>query len=97
MMRSRSCAGSKSATSSTTACHITDDAMVAAAPLSARYITERFFPDKAIDLIDEASARRKIQVENKPPTLDTTESDIVRLEIEREALKKKRTPPRATA
>lgn len=67
---------------------ITDDAIVAAAHLSARYVTERFLPDKAIDLIDEAASALRIALENKPPVLEETHRKIVRLEIEREALKK---------
>ena len=68
--------------------HITDDAMVAAVQLSARYITERFLPDKAIDLIDEASSALRLSLENKPPALEEAHRKVTRLEIEREALKK---------
>src|SRR5271169_3432913 len=71
---------------------ITDSAIVAAATLSNRYITDRFLPDKAIDLIDEAAARLKMQVDSKPEALDTIDRDIVRLRIEQEALKKERDP-----
>jgi len=67
---------------------ITDDAIVAAVNLSARYLTERFLPDKAIDLIDEAASALRISLENKPPVLEETHRKIMRLEIEREALKK---------
>jgi ATP-dependent Clp protease ATP-binding subunit ClpB len=67
---------------------ITDSAIVAAATLSNRYITDRFLPDKAIDLVDEAAARLKMQVDSKPEELDTTDREIVRLRIEQEALKK---------
>jgi len=67
---------------------ITDDAIIAAAHLSARYVTERFLPDKAIDLIDEAASALRISLENKPPVLEETHRAIMRLEIEREALKK---------
>ena len=67
---------------------ITDSAIVAAATLSNRYITDRFLPDKAIDLIDEAGARLKMQIDSKPEELDTIDRDIVRLKIEQEALKK---------
>src|SRR6201995_845893 len=67
---------------------ITDGALVAAATLSNRYITDRFLPDKAIDLVDEAAARLKMQVDSKPEALDTIDRDIVRLKIEQEALKK---------
>lgn len=67
---------------------ITDGALVAAVDLSSRYITDRFLPDKAIDLIDEAAAGLRIALENKPPQLEETDRKIRRLEIEREALKK---------
>ena len=68
--------------------HITDDAIVAAVQLSTRYITERFLPDKAIDLIDEAASALRLSLENKPPALEEAHRKITRLEIEREALKK---------
>jgi len=67
---------------------ITDDAIVAAVNLSTRYITNRFLPDKAVDLIDEASSSMKIMLENKPPILEDAHKKTVRLEIEKEALKK---------
>ncbi|MGO4388024.1 ATP-dependent chaperone ClpB [Microvirga sp. 2YAF29] len=67
---------------------ITDSALVAAATLSNRYITDRFLPDKAIDLVDEASSRLRMQVDSKPEELDNIDRDIVRLKIEQEALKK---------
>ncbi len=67
---------------------ITDDAIVAAVNLSTRYITNRFLPDKAVDLIDEASSSLKIMLENKPPVLEEAHRKIMRLEIEKEALKK---------
>jgi ATP-dependent Clp protease ATP-binding subunit ClpB len=67
---------------------ITDSAIVAAATLSNRYITDRFLPDKAIDLVDEAAARLKMQVDSKPEELDSIDRDIMRLKIEQEALKK---------
>ncbi|MGB9210843.1 MAG: AAA family ATPase, partial [Pseudolabrys sp.] len=67
---------------------IADSAIVAAATLSHRYITDRFLPDKAIDLIDEAAARLKMQVDSKPEELDSIDREIVRLKIEQEALKK---------
>ena len=67
---------------------ITNSAIVAAATLSNRYITDRFLPDKAIDLVDEAAARLKMQVDSKPEELDTIDREIVRLRIEQEALKK---------
>ncbi|MGB8527532.1 MAG: ATP-dependent chaperone ClpB, partial [Rhodoplanes sp.] len=71
---------------------ITDGAIVAAATLSNRYITDRFLPDKAIDLIDEAAARLKMQVDSKPEELDSIDREIIRLKIEQEALKKERDP-----
>jgi len=67
---------------------ITDDAIVAAVQLSSRYITERYLPDKAIDLIDEAASSLRLSLENKPPALEDAHRKITRLEIEREALKK---------
>ena len=67
---------------------ITDSALVAAATLSNRYITDRFLPDKAIDLIDEASARLRMQVDSKPEELDAIDRDLMQMMIEREALKK---------
>ena len=66
---------------------ITDDALITAANLSSRYISERFLPDKAVDLIDEASSALRISLENKPPILEETHRAIMLLEIEREALK----------
>ncbi|HET7716560.1 MAG TPA: ATP-dependent chaperone ClpB, partial [Bauldia sp.] len=67
---------------------ITDSALVAAATLSNRYITDRFLPDKAIDLVDEASARLRMQVDSKPEALDELDRRIIQLKIEREALRK---------
>src|SRR4051794_490776 len=67
---------------------IQDAALVAAATLSNRYITDRFLPDKAIDLVDEASARLRMQVDSKPEELDSIDREIIRLKIEAEALKK---------
>ncbi len=67
---------------------IQDAALVAAATLSNRYITDRFLPDKAIDLIDEAASRLRMQVDSKPEELDNVDREIVRLKIEGEALKK---------
>ncbi|MEA4838437.1 MAG: ATP-dependent chaperone ClpB [Rhodospirillaceae bacterium] len=67
---------------------ITDSALVAAATLSARYITDRFLPDKAIDLVDEAASRQRMQIDSKPEELDELDRRIVQLKIEREALKK---------
>ena len=71
---------------------IADSAIVAAATLSNRYITDRFLPDKAIDLIDEAAARLKMQVDSKPEELDTIDREIVRLKIEQQALNKETDP-----
>ncbi|MDR3449363.1 MAG: AAA family ATPase, partial [Alphaproteobacteria bacterium] len=67
---------------------ITDSAIVAAATLSNRYITDRFLPDKAIDLIDEAAARLRMEVDSKPEEIDELDRKIIQLKIEREALKK---------
>lgn len=67
---------------------ITDAAIVAAATLSHRYITDRFLPDKAIDLVDEAAARLRMEVDSKPEELDEIDRKIIQLKIEREALKK---------
>ena len=67
---------------------ITDSALVAAATLSNRYITDRFLPDKAIDLVDEAASRLRMEVDSKPEALDELDRRIVQLKIEREALKK---------
>jgi ATP-dependent Clp protease ATP-binding subunit ClpB len=69
---------------------ITDAALVAAATLSNRYITNRFLPDKAIDLVDEAAARLRMQIDSKPEELDNLDREIVRGKIEQEALKKER-------
>jgi ATP-dependent Clp protease ATP-binding subunit ClpB len=68
--------------------HITDNAMIAAVQLSTRYITERFLPDKAIDLIDEAASALRLSLENMPPALEEAHRKIRRLEVEREALRK---------
>ncbi len=67
---------------------IKDSALVAAAVMSNRYITDRFLPDKAIDLIDEAASALKIEIESKPSELDETDRKIIQLKIEQEALKK---------
>jgi ATP-dependent Clp protease ATP-binding subunit ClpB len=69
---------------------ITDPAIVAAAELSHRYITDRFLPDKAIDLIDEAAARIKMEIDSKPESMDRLERRLIQLRIEREAVKKER-------
>ena len=74
--------------------HITDEAIVAAVNLSARYITDRYLPDKAVDLIDEAASSLKISLENMPPVLEETRRKVMRLEIEKEALKKEADPSR---
>ena len=67
---------------------ITDPAIVAAAELSNRYITDRFLPDKAIDLIDEAAARIRMEIDSKPEVMDRLDRRIIQLKIEREAVKK---------
>ncbi len=69
---------------------ITDPAIVAAAELSNRYITDRFLPDKAIDLIDEAAARIKMEIDSKPEVMDKLERRLIQLKIEREAVKKEK-------
>jgi ATP-dependent Clp protease ATP-binding subunit ClpB len=76
---------------------ITDPAIVAAAELSHRYITDRFLPDKAIDLIDEAAARIKMEIDSKPEVMDKLDRRIIQLKIEREAVKKKRTKRQRSA
>ena len=67
---------------------ITDSALVAAATLSNRYISDRFLPDKAIDLVDEAASRLKMEIDSKPEELDAIDRDLMQMRIEREALKK---------
>ena len=67
---------------------IKDDALIAAVTLSARYITDRFLPDKAIDLVDEAAAKLRLEVDSKPEELDALDRQIKQLEIEREAIKR---------
>jgi len=69
---------------------ITDPAIVAAAELSHRYITDRFLPDKAIDLIDEAAAKIKIEIDSKPEVMDKLDRRMIQLKIEREAVKKEK-------
>ncbi len=69
---------------------ITDSALVAAAVLSNRYITERFLPDKAIDLVDEAACRLRMEMDSMPAELDEIERRRMQLEIEREALRKEK-------
>ena len=68
-----------------------DSALVAAAVLSHRYITDRFLPDKAIDLVDEAASRLRMEIDSMPAELDEVERRIMQLEIEREALRRRRT------
>ena len=67
---------------------IKDSAIVAAATLSNRYITDRFLPDKAIDLIDEAASRLRIEIDSLPQEIDQLEREIIQLEIERQALQR---------
>jgi ATP-dependent Clp protease ATP-binding subunit ClpB len=69
-------------------------AIVAAATLSNRYITDRFLPDKAIDLMDEAASRIRMEVDSKPEEIDELDRRIIQLKIEREALKKEKDRPR---
>ncbi|MDH5578162.1 MAG: ATP-dependent chaperone ClpB [Betaproteobacteria bacterium] len=69
---------------------ITDPAIVAAAELSHRYVTDRFLPDKAIDLIDEAASRIKMEIDSKPESMDRLERRLIQLRIEREAVKKEK-------
>lgn len=69
---------------------ITDSAVIAAATLSHRYITDRFLPDKAIDLIDEAASRLRTEIDSKPQQIDQIDREIMQLEIEREALRKEK-------
>ncbi len=69
---------------------ITDPAIVAAAELSHRYITDRFLPDKAIDLVDEAAARIKMEIDSKPEVMDRLDRRLIQLKIEREAVKKEK-------
>ena len=71
---------------------ITDSALVAAATLSNRYIADRFLPDKAIDLVDEAASRLKMQLDSKPEALDAIDRELMQFKIEREALKKESDP-----
>ena len=67
---------------------ITDAAIIAAATLSNRYISDRFLPDKAIDLVDEAASRVRMQVDSKPEEIDELDRRIIQLKIERQAIKK---------
>ena len=68
--------------------HISDSALVSAATLSNRYITDRFLPDKALDLVDEASASIRMQIDSMPQALDEVVRKLMQLEIEKSALKK---------
>jgi ATP-dependent Clp protease ATP-binding subunit ClpB len=72
---------------------ITDAALVAAAVLSHRYISDRFLPDKAVDLVDEAASRLKIELDSMPTEIDVIEREIMQHEMERQALKKEKDPP----
>ncbi|MDP3975155.1 MAG: AAA family ATPase [Candidatus Jorgensenbacteria bacterium] len=76
---------------------ITDEAIVAAVELSARYITDRFLPDKAVDLVDEAAAARRLESDSVPSELAKVRKDLTRLEIERAALEKEGAPPASRA
>ena len=69
---------------------IKDDAIIAAVELSKRYITDRFLPDKAIDLIDEAASKLRMEINSKPEELDEADRKIMQLEIEREAIKREK-------
>jgi ATP-dependent Clp protease ATP-binding subunit ClpB len=69
---------------------VRDGAIVAAATLSNRYLTDRFLPDKAIDLVDEAAAKLRVEIDSRPETIDQAERKILRLEVERQALKKEK-------
>src|SRR3989442_1103414 len=71
---------------------IQDSALVAAAVLSNRYITDRFLPDKAIDLVDEAASHRRVELDSKPSEIDTLERRVLQLQVEQEALKKETDP-----
>ncbi|MBQ0154346.1 MAG: AAA family ATPase [Bacteroidales bacterium] len=76
---------------------IKDDALIAAVSLSSRYITDRFLPDKAIDLVDEAAAKLRLEVDSKPEELDSLDRQIKQLEIEREAIKREKNDTKLTA
>ena len=73
---------------------ITDDAIKSAVNLSSRYIADRFLPDKAVDLIDEAASALRLQLDSMPDELEVANKEIMKLEIEREVLKKKKTEAR---
>ena len=87
---SRSCAACRKSTKLHHGVEITDPAIVAAAELSHRYITDRFLPDKAIDLIDEAASKIKIEIDSKPEVMDRLDRRLIQLKIEREAVKKEK-------
>ena len=70
---------------------ITDAAIIAAANLSARYISDRFLPDKAVDLMDEAASALRMEIDSMPTELDQAKREIMKLEIETQALKKEKT------
>ena len=76
---------------------IKDDALIAAVSLSSRYITDRFLPDKAIDLVDEAAAKLRLEVDSKPEELDSLDRQIKQLEIEREAIKREKNDSKLTS
>jgi len=76
---------------------IQDSALVAAATLSHRYITDRFLPDKAIDLVDEAASRLRMELDSMPIEIDQLERQILQLEIEQSALSKEKDPARVNA
>ena len=86
--RSPFCAALRSATRCITASILRDSAIIAAAKLSQRYITDRQLPDKAIDLIDEAGSRIRMEIDSKPESMDRLERRLIQLKIEREAVKK---------
>lgn len=71
---------------------ITDDALISCAQLAARYITDRFLPDKAIDLMDEAMSGLRLEIESEPAELDDLKKEIKKMEIELEAIKKEKAP-----
>ncbi len=75
---------------------IKDDALIAAVTLSARYITDRFLPDKAIDLVDEAAAKLRLEVDSKPESIDVLDRQIKQLEIEKEAIKRENNTEKLT-
>ena len=76
---------------------IKDEAIISAVELSQRYITDRFLPDKAIDLIDEAASKLRLEINSLPEELETIERNIRQLEIEREAIKRENDKPKLKA